>query len=106
MNNNNKNNSNVVRAVAALGEEDRLAWLEAFEDCCRHKLTSPQCVEYRAHFEEDLFTLAMEVKNRTYKPSTSTCFIVTRPKLREVFAANFRDRVVHHWICLRLEPLL
>ena len=105
-NNNNKNNSNVVRAVAALGEEDRLAWSEAFEDCCRHKLTSPQCVEYRAHFEEDLFKLAMEVNSRTYKPSTSTCFIVTRPKLREVFAANFRDRVVHHWICLRLEPLL
>ena len=104
-NNNNKNNSHVVRAVAALGEEDRFAWLEAYEDCCRHKLTSPQCAEYRAHFEEDLFKLALEVKNRTYKPSTSTCFIVTRPKLREVFAANFRDRIVHHWVCLRLEPL-
>lgn len=25
--------------------------------------------------------------------------------LREVFAAAFRDRIVHHWICLRLNPL-
>lgn len=105
LNNNNKNNSNVVRAVSALGEEDRLSWLEAFEDCCRHKLTSPQCVDYRSHFEDDLFKLALEVKGRTYEPSTSTCFIVTFPKLREVFAANFRDRIVHHWVCLRLEPL-
>ena len=25
--------------------------------------------------------------------------------MREVFAADFRDRVIHHWICLRLNPL-
>jgi hypothetical protein len=30
---------------------------------------------------------------------------VKYPKWREVFAANFRDRIIHHWICLRLEPL-
>lgn len=26
----------------------------------------------------------------------STCFIVHDPKMREIFAANFRDRIVHH----------
>lgn len=31
--------------------------------------------------------------------------MVTYPKLREVFAANFRDRIIHHWIVLRLNPL-
>lgn len=33
------------------------------------------------------------------------CFVVTRPRYREVFAAAFEDRIVHHWIALRLEPL-
>lgn len=49
--------------------------------------------------------LAAEVEARTYKPRPSVCFLVTKPRLREVFAADFRDRIVQHWICLRLEPL-
>ena len=47
----------------------------------------------------------MDVHNRTYEMSPSICFIVTRPKKREVFAADFRDRVIHHVIMQRLEPL-
>ncbi|MBR5531683.1 MAG: hypothetical protein IKU59_00015 [Bacteroidales bacterium] len=34
--------------------------------------------------------------NRTYKARPSTGFIIRDPKKREVFAANFRDRIVHH----------
>jgi hypothetical protein len=33
---------------------------------------------------------------RRYKPLPSKCFIVTYPKKREIFAAMFRDRIVHH----------
>ena len=105
VNNNNKNNSNVVRAVCALSEEYTLSWIEAFHDCIRHKLSSKECCEYRIAGEEDVLFLAYEAFSLTYEPSISNCFCVTKPRLREVFAANFRDRIVHHWICLRLEPL-
>lgn len=104
-NNNNKNNSNNVRAVAALDNDYVEGWFDALDDCCRHKKMSPQCVMYRLSWHLDLLELAQEVYDRTYRPTTSICFIVTRPKLREVFAANFRDRIVQHWLCLRLEPL-
>lgn len=104
-NNNNKYNSNVVRAVAALPTEYAEGWFEAYEDCCRHKRMSPQCICYRNNWESDILELARSVYDRTYKPTTSICFVTTRPKLREVFAANFRDRIVQHWLCLRLEPL-
>ena len=104
-NNNNKYNANAVRAVAAFGEEVKIGWLEAFHDCCENKLSSYECCDYRMHYELDLWILIYEVYTRTYKPGKSTCFVVTRPKLREVFAAAFRDRIVHHWICLRLNPL-
>jgi len=103
-NNNNKYNSNVVRAVCEF-ENEVQGWVDAFFDCCRHKKTSHQCTLYRLFAEEDIPRLAYEAISRTYTPTTSTCFVVTRPKLREVFAANFRDRIVQHWICLRLEPL-
>ncbi len=79
-------------------------WIEAYHACCKHKRKSPQCISYSMENQE-ILNLAEEVLNKTYKPTTSTCFCVTRPKLREVFAANFRDRIVQHWLCLRLEPL-
>lgn len=112
VNNNNKyNTNNVVRPVAALDEiihDFPLFYLtvrEAYDDCLRGKMSSPQALEYMQIAEEDLPKLAWEMWTGTYEPSTSTCFLVEYPKLREVFAANFRDRIVHHWICLRLEPL-
>ena len=104
-NNNNKYNANAVRAVAALGEEVKIGWLEAFKDCCANKKSSQECNAYRMHYELDLWILLYEVYTRTYTPGKSTCFVVTRPKLREVFAASFRDRIVHHWVCMRLNPL-
>lgn len=105
-NNNNKNNSNVGRAVSALGEEELISWIEASDDCCRNKKTSTQCTEYRIRMEEMLPVLALAVKERTYSPQVSECFVVRYPKLREIFAANFLDRIVQHWITLRIEPLL
>ena len=105
-NNNNKNNSNVGRAISALGEEEIISWIEASDDCCRNKKTSYQCTMYRVKMEELLLPLALSVKNRTYTPLTSECFVVKYPKLREIFAANFLDRIVQHWIILRIEPLL
>lgn len=104
-NNNNKNNSYVGRAVSALGEEEIISWIEASDDCCRNKKTSYQCTMYRVKMEELLLPLALSVKNRTYTPLISECFVVKYPKLREIFAANFLDRIVQHWIILRIEPL-
>ena len=105
-NNNNKNNSNVGRAISALGEEEIISWIKASDDCCRNKKTSYQCTMYRIHEEEILPILALAVRNRTYEPLASECFVVRYPKLREIFAANFLDRIVQHWIILRIEPLL
>ena len=106
INNNNKNNQYVVRPVVALREDEMAGWVEAFIDCCRRKKSTIQCSLYRTNYERDLIKLAREVKARTYIPSVSTCFVVSRPKYREIFAANFRDRVAQHWIVRRIEPLL
>jgi hypothetical protein len=49
--------------------------------------------------------LEEELQNHTYKPGRSICFVVEEPTLREVFAATFRDRVVHHLLYNFLEPI-
>ena len=108
-NNNNKYNSNVVRPVAAFLDyppNDFISsvW-EAYNDCLCGKMRSDGAIEYMQIAATDIPCLAYELWVRTYQPGTSTCFLVRYPKWREVFAAGFRDRIVHHWICLRLNPL-
>ena len=108
-NNNNKYNSNVVRPVTAFDDVVPPSFLkslwQAYHDCLKGKMTSAQALEYMPVAWADIPALAYELWTGIYKPGTSTCFLVRYPKWREVFAANFRDRIVHHWICLRLEPL-
>jgi len=49
--------------------------------------------------------LKKELEDHTYRPGRSICFVVSKPKPREIFAADFRDRVVHHILVNYLEPI-
>lgn len=69
---------------------------EAYYKCRLHKRSKKSSVEYEMNYELSNYQLWMDLNNMTYRPTTSIAFCVTRPKLREVFAASFRDRVVHH----------
>ena len=68
----------------------------AYLDARRHKRSRPYQQHFEARLEENLGALCRELWERSYRPGRSTCFIITDPKKREVFAARFRDRVVHH----------
>lgn len=69
---------------------------EAYYDCRKNKKRKKSSIEYSWEYEKNLNNLTSELLNGTYKPTTSIVFPVTRPKLREIFAANFKDRIVHH----------
>lgn len=68
----------------------------AFYDARKHKAS----MAYVVHFERNLYAnierLCDSLINRSYTAKPSKCFIVDYPKKREVFAAQFADRVVHH----------
>lgn len=68
----------------------------AFEDAARGKHKMSYVKKFEEHLAENLNTLCDELLGRTYKALPSKCFIVDYPKKREVFAAMFRDRIVHH----------
>ena len=53
-------------------------------------------VKFERNLAENLNNLCDDLMNRRYKALSSKCFVVTYPKKREVFAAMFRDRIVHH----------
>lgn len=79
--------------------------LEAYYDCRRSKRRTASAIVYEMDYESRLIDLCDRVNARTYKPGKSICFVVTRPRYREVFAASFEDRIIHHYIALRLNPL-
>ena len=79
--------------------------LEAYYDCRRSKRRTASAIVYEMNYESNLIALRDRINTRTYQPGKSICFVVTCPRYREVFAASFEDRIVHHYIALRLEPL-
>lgn len=42
--------------------------------------------------------LSSAVLNKSYAPSRFSCFAVKDPKLREIFAPSYNDRIIHHLI--------
>jgi hypothetical protein len=70
--------------------------VKAYIDCRQHKRSSSSCQAFEAHLERNLCDLHAELISGTYAPGRSICFVITRPKPREVWAAEFRDRIVHH----------
>jgi hypothetical protein len=50
--------------------------------------------------------LLSALKNNSYFPSAFSCFAVKDPKLREIFAPNYKDRIIHHLIIDRINPFI
>ena len=73
--------------------------------CRRNKRNTINALRFEADQERNLIRLREQLLQRTYRPGRSVCFFTTRPKLREIFAADFRDRVVHHLLVDYLERL-
>ena len=53
-------------------------------------------VKFEFNLAINIERLADSILSRKYRPSRSIAFMISRPVQREIFAAPFRDRVVHH----------
>ena len=77
---------------------------KAYEDCLRHKRNSPNAIKFMLNSNENVIQLCDELNNYSYEIGQSIVFIITYPKCREVFAADFKDRIVHHLVINELMP--
>lgn len=84
---------------------DTKAFIEAYYTTRQNKRRSADSVEFELHWERNLVRLMNELENHTFAPSAYT-FIAPRPRPREVFACEMALRVVHHYLDIRLRPLL
>lgn len=68
--------------------------------CGKRGTASVQAFE--ADWQVNLVELYEDLLEGVYRPGRSICFAITRPKPREVWAAEPRDRVVHHLLYRRI----
>lgn len=78
---------------------------QAYYDARKNKRNSASALAFEIEYEKNLVQLWREITSRSYRPSPYSAFIVEKPVKREIFASNFRNRVVHHLIFNYLNPL-
>lgn len=78
--------------------------VQAYLDCRKRKRNTESALAFEQNLERNLVNLFDELKAGTYTPDKSICFVITRPKPREVWAAEFRDRIVHHLFYNAISP--
>jgi RNA-directed DNA polymerase len=78
--------------------------VKAYFDCRRTKRNSTSALAFEECLEHNLRNLYDDLHAGSYTPGRSICFVITRPKAREVWAADFRDRIVHHLLHNRIAP--
>lgn len=77
----------------------------AYFEARKNKRNTLNALTFEIDYETKLFKLNEEIKDDTYKISNSICFINFSPIKREIFAADFRDRIVHHLVFKYINPL-
>ena len=86
-------------------EKITLDLFQSYFDARKNKRNTINALAFEKHLEANLFALANEIIERKHTPKPSICFIVDKPVKREIFAADFRDRVIHHFIYNYISPI-
>jgi len=77
---------------------------QAYYDARKNKRNTVNALAFEIDYEKNIFQLYNDLINKKYKIGQSICFISQKPVKREVFAADFRDRIVHHLIYNYINP--
>ena len=90
-----------ARSFAAFTPGELVA---AYLDCRRAKRNTASALAFELEQESNLIALQESLLDATWRPGRAICFVITRPKPREVWAAPFADRIVHHLLYNRIGP--
>jgi RNA-directed DNA polymerase len=74
---------------------------QAFRAARKGKRNKVEVASFEFDLEHNLLALEAELRDQTYRPGGYTNFYIYEPKWRLVSAAPFRDRIVHHALCMK-----
>lgn len=78
---------------------------QAYFDCRKNKRNAINALRFETDYEGNLAAMREEFNSSTWHPGRSIAFVIDKPVKREIFTADLRDRVVHHWLINQLNPL-
>jgi RNA-directed DNA polymerase len=78
---------------------------KAYYICRKNIPNTINALAFELNLEEELIQLKEELESGRYAISSSIAFVVDKPVKREIFAANFRDRFVHHLIIQKMNAV-
>jgi retron-type reverse transcriptase len=78
----------------------------AYRKARRNKRYRTEVLRYTANLEENLIDLQNHLIWKSYRQGQHRTFIVTEPKLRQIAALPFYDRVAQHAVNNIIEPLI
>lgn len=86
-------------------EQIRTDLYHAYFNARANKRNTLAQLNFEIFAEQELEELYFALTRRTYQPKPAYCFITFDPIQREVYASQFRDRVVQHMLFSYLAPL-
>jgi retron-type reverse transcriptase len=78
----------------------------AYRKARKGKQSTPAVAEFTLNLESELLVLQQELAAFSYRPGGYRLFTIYERKNRQIAAAPFRDRVVHHAIMNCIEPAI
>lgn len=114
LNNNNRYNSNRVRVSLDYGHTEASPqgcptasdWFRYYLIARKNKKRKATHLRFRLHCFENLASIKSDIEAMEYLPMPSTAFVITRPKVREIIAADFRDRIIQTYLVQRMLPAM
>lgn len=68
----------------------------AYNECKKGKKNTINALNFEINREKNILNLLYDLQSHSYEIARHICFIIKSPTVREIFAADFRDRIVHH----------
>ena len=114
LNNNNRINTNRVRVSLEFDCNETSPtscvpsseWFKYYLIARKHKRKKASHMSFRLHCFDNLSNLKRDVENMEYIPKKSQAFVITKPKVREIIAAAFQDRIVQTYLVQRILPAM
>jgi hypothetical protein len=72
----------------------------------KNKRNTHNQLKFEMYQEEGLMQLAKAIYERKYTPKPCIAFIIHKPVMREIFAADFTDRIIHHLLYRCIYPII
>jgi len=69
------------------------------------KSSKPSIIEYYRNLDQNLASIADDLKKGSYTPGPYNCFLIKDPKERVISASPVRDRIVQHALMNHYDPV-